>query len=49
MTPLPIRPYIHPNNGFKFQLAMFELEYLETSSIATGNAGEAWSFYEWNW
>jgi len=41
------RPYIHPNNGFKYQLAMFELEYLQTSSIV-GNAGEAWNFYEWN-
>ena len=42
------RPYIHPNNGFKFQMAMFELETLGTSSVASSTAGEAWSFYEWN-
>lgn len=42
-----VRPYIHPNDGFKLQLAQFEIEHLGQSSV-TKNAGEDWNFFEWN-
>mmetsp|Transcript_3175 Transcript_3175/g.4915 ORF Transcript_3175/g.4915 Transcript_3175/m.4915 type:complete len:307 (-) Transcript_3175:328-1248(-) len=41
------RPYIHPNDGFKLQLAQFEISHLGRSSV-TRNAGKEWEFYEWN-
>lgn len=41
------RPYISPNEGFKFQMALFELEFLGKSSVADVQNKE-WDFYEWN-
>lgn len=42
------RPFIGPNDGFKVQLARFEVEVLGLSSIAGSEAGSAWDFYELN-
>lgn len=43
-----MRPQANPNEGFKLQLALLEVELFGSSSVANPNAGRAWSFYEWN-
>jgi hypothetical protein len=40
-------PFIHPNDGFKVQLANYEVSVFGSSSVIT-NAGKDWDFYEWN-
>lgn len=42
-----LRPYIAPNEGFKLQLAKFEVAQLGCSSVADGRMPE-WDFYGWN-
>lgn len=42
------RPYIAPNEGFKLQMAMFEVQQLGYSSVADSVPGKTWDFYEWN-
>lgn len=41
------RPHIAPNDGFKLQMALFEIDHLGCSSVVR-NAGPQWDFYEWN-
>ena len=43
-----MRPQANPNLGFKLQLALLEVKVLGGSSVAGKDAGEQWSFYEWN-
>jgi hypothetical protein len=40
-------PYISPNDGFKLQLALFEVYCLGKSSVARC-VDKEWRFYEWN-
>jgi len=42
------RPYICPNEGFKLQMALFEVQELGYSSVAGEQSGKVWDFYEWN-
>lgn len=42
------RPYITPNDGFKLQMALFEVQQLGYSSVADPMPGRAWDFYDWN-
>ena len=45
------RPWIGPNEGFRLQLAEFELELFAESSVAGANfhgKRKWWSFYNWN-
>jgi atypical dual specificity phosphatase len=42
-----LSPFIHPNEGFKVQLANYEVSLFGSSSVIT-NAGKDWDFYEWN-
>lgn len=39
------RPFIRPNDGFKVQLAKYELAELGFSSVAEKSAGPDWDFY----
>ena len=43
-----VRPFIKPNEGFRLQMAQFELKYLGYSSVAGPKAGPDWRFYKWN-
>eukprot|EP00607_Mallomonas_marina_P001460 CAMPEP_0182426186 /NCGR_PEP_ID=MMETSP1167-20130531/12674_1 /TAXON_ID=2988 /ORGANISM="Mallomonas Sp, Strain CCMP3275" /LENGTH=421 /DNA_ID=CAMNT_0024607451 /DNA_START=204 /DNA_END=1469 /DNA_ORIENTATION=+ len=42
------RPFIGPNEGFKLQLARFEVSELGYSSLVGVDAGPHWDFYELN-
>ena len=45
------RPQIQPNEGFRLQLANFEVELCGSSSVAQKGfkgASKWWTFYEWN-
>lgn len=41
------RPIIHPNEGFLFALAQYELDLFGSSSVA-GSGDKRWNFYKWN-
>ena len=43
-----VRPFIHPNEGFLYKMALFEVEHFGYTSIAGPKAGKDWNFYEWN-
>ena len=48
-----IRSFIGPNEGFKLQLALFEVALFHSSSITNNNKNrtgynKAWDFYGWN-
>jgi hypothetical protein len=43
-----IRPFIHPNEGFMYQMALFEVETFGFTSVAGPKAGKMWDFYDWN-
>ncbi len=42
-----LRPFIAPNDGFKLQLALTEINTLGFTSIQS-NGGKDWDFYKWN-
>ena len=42
-----LRPFIRPNEGFKLQLAKFEIAQLGCSSVADSGLRD-WDFYTWN-
>lgn len=41
------RPFIAPNDGFKLQLALAEIDTLGFTSVQS-NGGKDWDFYKWN-
>ncbi len=43
-----VRPFIHPNEGFLYQMAMFEVDTFGFTSVAGTKAGKDWAFYKWN-
>jgi len=48
-----VRSFIQPNEGFKLQLALFEVALYKSSSIAQNKPNrpgyhKAWDFYGWN-
>ena len=43
-----LRPFIAPNDGFKLQLALCEVECLGFSSVAKSSSDKDWNFYSWN-
>jgi len=43
-----VRPFIHPNEGFMHQMAMFEIETFGWTSVGGPKAGKMWDFYQWN-
>ena len=44
------RPIVHPNEGFRLQLCLYELEVFKESSVARSYKGSStwWNFYDWN-
>lgn len=42
-----LRPFILPNEGFRLQLAEYEVEQFGASSVVQ-NSGKDWEFYGWN-
>lgn len=42
-----LRPFIAPNDGFKLQLAVAEVNALGFTSVQS-NGGKDWDFYKWN-
>ena len=42
-----MRPFIAPNDGFKLQLALCEIDELGFSSVSTSGVRD-WNFYAWN-
>ena len=43
-----IRPFVCPNEGFMYEMAMFEVETFGWTSVAGPKAGKMWKFYQWN-
>eukprot|EP00753_Platysulcus_tardus_P017254 PLAT6340.2.p1 GENE.PLAT6340.2~~PLAT6340.2.p1 ORF type:complete len:564 (+),score=202.60 PLAT6340.2:644-2335(+) len=42
------RPSIYPNEGYRLQMAVQELETFGCTSVGDHRAGEMWDFYQWN-
>eukprot|EP00520_Triparma_pacifica_P015642 CAMPEP_0118632844 /NCGR_PEP_ID=MMETSP0785-20121206/670_1 /TAXON_ID=91992 /ORGANISM="Bolidomonas pacifica, Strain CCMP 1866" /LENGTH=360 /DNA_ID=CAMNT_0006523659 /DNA_START=119 /DNA_END=1198 /DNA_ORIENTATION=- len=42
-----VRPFIHPNEGFLYQMAMFEVESFGWTSCGGGGAHRDFKFYKW--
>lgn len=43
-----VRPFIHPNEAFMYQMAMFEVDTFGFTSVAGPKSGKWWDFYAWN-